>query len=91
MNEVKEKLDLSFQLDEVEAYTWIHKKDLSDILFNEKECFELEAYTINKKNQFERKMINSFILTDYNSGEGVPYGHYLAFKHYMSRYSNRSK
>ena len=86
MNESKEKIDLSFEVNEVEAYAWIHKKDLNDILFTEKENFEFEGYILNKKNQFEKKTMNSFNLSIYNHGEGIPYGHFIAFKHYLAKY-----
>ena len=87
INEIKENIDLTLESKEVEAYTWVHKNDLKDILFNKKENLEIEAYSLSKKNMFEKNKFSSFNLANYNQGEGegMPFGHYTAFKYLLAK------
>jgi hypothetical protein len=91
VNEIKENIDLSFEIKEVEAYTWIHKKELNEILFKGKDC-SFEGYSLSKKNQFEKKQMSSLNLNSYNQGEGegVPYGHLIAFKYLIEKSGYKS-
>ena len=92
LNEIKENIYITPEPKEVEGYTWVHKKDLNDILFNSKENITFEGFSLSKKNVFEKKIFSSFNLANYSQGdgEGIPYGHYLALKYLMNKYSYKS-
>ena len=61
-------------------------KDLNEILFNQQDNIVFDGYALTKKNTFEKTMFSSLNLSSYNQGEGegIPYGHYIAFKYLMS-------
>ncbi len=82
---IKEEIKLQIQFHEIEAYAWINSKLLRQILFGDPENenkMEFSGFHFVDGN-FEKVVFDKNNLFNRQSGEYLPYGHYLACNYFI--------
>ncbi len=88
INISKNEIPLKIQLEEVEAYAWVNIAIFKKLLYKPRpdDYYEDFEFIGNEycyiENQFIEKVFNKKNFNNLESGEYIPYGHYLAIKYF---------